>query len=482
MLILNYQQGKGGEKMIISDFLNMLLSGGLTTFVIVIILAILIVSYKKASPNEVLIITGGCLGKKGPYLIEDPETHTRVKVVKGGGAFVIPFIQQAEFQTLDTFNVDVSVEDIMTIDAVPVDASANALLRVGSTPELIAKAAEKTLGLSEEERQSQMIEVVRGGVREVLSGLTPKQANDRAEFQNQVRQSIEETFANLGLEITALQITKISDKNGYYDSLSAKEIADKRSYARQAKAEAEKEAQLVEVKNNQEAQEAQLQSKRYISDKTKETDVAIAQNDAQVQTEKAKAEQAYAIEKAVQEQTLKEKEIIVRENELKSTVIAQQNAEAQAVQIKAEADANALRIKAQADKDAQNLSTDANAYSIREQGQASADKIQVEGQANAKAQEAIAKALEQNGQVALAMAIIDKLPEISASYAQAVASIDQLTVFDGAAGVSGQTNEGLAQSLAFIKDATGIDVAELVNKRADGTTTLNRPVPVEENK
>ena len=103
-------------------------------------------------------------------------------------------------------------------------------------------------------------------------------------------------------------------------------------------------------------------------------------------------------------------------------------------------------------------------------------------EANAKAQEAIAKALEQNGQVALAMAIIDKLPEISASYAQAVASIDQLTVFDGAAGVSGQTNEGLAQSLAFIKDATGIDVAELVNKRADGTTTLNRPVPVEENK
>lgn len=186
--------------------------------------------------------------------------------------------------------------------------------------------------------------------------------------------------------------------------------------------------------------------------------MAIAQNDAQVQTEKAKAEQAYAIEKAIQEQTLKEKEIVVRENELKSTVIAQQNAEAQAVQIKAEADANALRIKAQA------------------------DKIQVEGQANAKAQEAIAKALEQNGQVALAMAIIDKLPEISASYAQAVASIDQLTVFDGAAGVSGQINEGLAQSLAFIKDATGIDVAELVNKRADGTTTLNRPVPVEEDK
>ena len=65
--------------MIISDFFNVLLSSGLTIFIIIIILAILIASYEKASPNEVLIITGGCLGKKGPYLIEDPETHTRVK-------------------------------------------------------------------------------------------------------------------------------------------------------------------------------------------------------------------------------------------------------------------------------------------------------------------------------------------------------------------------------------------------------------------
>lgn len=70
--------------MIISDFFNVLLSSGLTIFIIIIILAILIASYEKDSPNEVLIIIGGCLVKKGPYLIEDPETHTRVKVVKGG--------------------------------------------------------------------------------------------------------------------------------------------------------------------------------------------------------------------------------------------------------------------------------------------------------------------------------------------------------------------------------------------------------------
>ena len=55
-----------------------------------------------------------------------PKRIRASKSSRAGVVFVIPFIQQDEFQTLDTFNVDVSVEDIMTIDA-----SANALLRVG---------------------------------------------------------------------------------------------------------------------------------------------------------------------------------------------------------------------------------------------------------------------------------------------------------------------------------------------------------------
>lgn len=64
--------------MIISDFFNVLLSSGLTIFIIIIILAILIASYKKASPNEVLIITGGCLGKKGPYLPHIRKSHSSI--------------------------------------------------------------------------------------------------------------------------------------------------------------------------------------------------------------------------------------------------------------------------------------------------------------------------------------------------------------------------------------------------------------------
>lgn len=41
-------------------------------------------------------------------------------------------------------------------------------------------------------------------------------------------------------------------------------------------------------------------------------------------------------------------------------------------------------------------------------------------------------------------------------------------------------NTGFFQSSQFIKQATGIDIAEIVGKRADGRVSLNEPVPTKE--
>lgn len=75
------------------------------TLIAIVAILIVIVAiagcYRKVGPNQVLIITGGML--KGPYLTIVPETSTRVKVVKGGGVFVWPVIQQAQVINMDTF-------------------------------------------------------------------------------------------------------------------------------------------------------------------------------------------------------------------------------------------------------------------------------------------------------------------------------------------------------------------------------------------
>ena len=415
-------------------------------------------SYRKVGPNEVLVITGGFL--KGPFVQENPETHSKVKIVKGGGSFVWPIIQQAEIQTLDTFNIEAGVEDIKTISMVPVDAKANAVLRVGSSPESISIASEKILGLSPEQRDMQLTEVVKGGLREVLSELTPEEANKRKDFQAAVESSIKDTFAKLGLEITNLQITSIDDKNGYYESLAAPEISAKQAAAQKAKAENDKLARQAKAMNDQTATEAELEASQKIAAKEREVNVVKSEYTTDVQTAKAKADKAYQLKEADLQAEINRKNIDVERQRLEGTEITKANADKQKAIIEAEGEAT--RIKKVAD--------------------ANAEQIKVEGAAKAEAQEKIAQAFNNNSKELLAQALIKLLPEITSSYAEALGNVKSMTVFDGANGVGNQINAGLAQSLQVIKETTGIDLPDVIAKRAEGTTTLNEPVPVSEKK
>lgn len=435
--------------------------------VVVTILAAAVFSYKKVGPNEVLIVTGGML--HGPYVQENESTHTKVKVVKGGGTWVWPFVQQAEVQSLDTFNIPVTVEDIMTKDMVPVDVRATALLRVGSDPELIAIASEKTLGLDEKERDDQLTEIVKGGVREVLSGLTPMEANQRASFQDAVINAISDTFANLGLEITKLTITSISDKNGYFQSLYAKDVADKQASARQAQAEADKRASLTETRNDQETKEAQLAADREIASHQRDTDVAKAQFSADVEKQNAIADRAHDIADAEQQAIIAQKQIEVNKNQYEATTLTQARANAQKVQIDADAQSKQKRTLA-----------DADAYKTTKDGEANANKIEKVGAANASAQEAVANALKENGKDALTMKLIEILPDLVTASAKAMSSIDNLTVFNGSKGMMDSMNMPLAQSLDLIKKSTNLDVVDLLKQQARGTRTINGSVPVKE--
>lgn len=448
---------------------------GIIAFLIIIISIVLITAYKKVAPNEVLIVTGGFLA--GPYVQTNPQTHTKVKVVTGGGTFVIPIVQQSQIYSLDTFNIDVKVDDIMTKGAVPVDAAANAVLRPASEPELLAVAAQKIFGLSEEERRIQMEQVVLGGVREVLAGLTPIEANNRSNFASEIVSTIKPTFDNLGLEITALQITKLSDKHGYYESLSKPEIAKAASTARQETAKADKDATLVEAENTLKAQQGSLETEKQIALSEKEVKIAKSQYQKEININQQIAEQAGIITKTEQEAIIQEKQIAVRENELKATQITQQKAESEAKTIKANNDANIIKINANANAEAVKTQAVAESEKINKIGIANANAnaatIRETGKAQAEAQQKIAEALSKNGENAIVMEIIKQLPIISKAYADSISNIDNLTVFDGAKSVTNQLDAQMVQSSELIKKATGFDIFDYLNKRGNGVSDVN---------
>lgn len=446
---------------------------------VILLLIVMIVSYKKVGPNQVLFITGAFL-------------RGRVKVIKGGGAFVWPVLQQAQVQTLDTFNIDVSVSDIMTKTQVPVDVQATALLRVGSNVDMLATAAEKILGLDADERDEQLTEIVKGGLREVLTTLTPVEANDRGTFQEAVIKNITDTFANLGLEITKLTITSISDKNGYYKSLYTKDVEDKKAEARIATAEADKRASLAEATNEQEKQAAQLEAQKQIAANERDTKVAQAKYQAEVNQQNAIAQKAADIAAAEQQAIVEQKNAEVNKQQQQATTIVKANANAQQMQIMAEAaakkkeidaqaDANQVKINADAEANRRKQLADADAYGTKQNGEAEADKIAKTGTANANAQKAMQEALNsKQGQAAMQMAIIKMLPQLVEASAKAMANAKNLTIFNGAEGAGQMQSQAFAQTAKFVKDATGLDLVENLNKQADGKREINGSVPVKD--
>lgn len=467
--------------------------GSIAIFVIVFILImVLLKSYRKVGPNQVLFITGAFL-------------HGKVKVIKGGGAFVWPILQQAQIQTLDTFNIDVSVEDIMTKTQVPVDVKATALLRVGSSIDMLATAAEKILGLDAEERDEQLTEIVRGGLREVLTTLTPVEANDRGTFQSAVISNITDTFSNLGLEITKLTITSISDKNGYYKSLYTKDVEDKKADARIATAEADKRASLTEAQNEQEKQAAQLDAEKQIAANQRDTEVAKAKYQAEVNQQNAIANKAGEIADAEQQAIVEQKNAEVNKQRQQATTIVKANADAQELQIKADAnakqmeimananarkkqidadaDANQIKVSAGAEAEKRRQLADADAYGTKQNGEAEADKISKVGNANAAAQKAMQEALNsKQGQAAMQMAIIKMLPELVKASAESLANAKNLTIFNGAEGAGQMQSQAFTQTAKFVKDATGLDLVDNLNKQADGKRMIEGKLPVEEDK
>lgn len=452
--------------------------GIIIAVLLVLLIVLLISSYKKVGPNQVLFITGAFL--KG-----------RVKVIKGGGAFVWPVLQQAQVQTLDTFNIDVNVEDIMTNTSVPVDVKATALLRVGSSVDMLATAAEKILGLDAQERDEQLTEIVKGGLREVLTTLTPLEANNRATFQDAVINNITDTFSNLGLEITKLTITSISDKNGYYKSLYTKDVENKKADARIATAEADKRASLTEAQNEQEKQAAQLEAEKQIAANQRDTQVAKAKYQAEVNQQNAIAAKAAEIAAAEQQAIVEQKNAEVNKQQQQATTIVKANADAEQMQIiananakkkeiDAQANANQVKINADAEANKRRQLADADAYGTKQNGEAEADKIAKTGRANADAQKAMQEALNsKQGQAAMQMAIIKMLPQLVEASAKAVGNAKNLTIFNGAAGAGQMQGQAFTQTAKFIKDATGLDLVENLNKQADGKREINGAVPVE---
>ncbi|MFD1446474.1 flotillin family protein [Oceanobacillus profundus] len=469
----------------------------IVVFLLIALIAVFMTKYRTAGPDEALIVTGSYLGGKN---VHTDEAGNKIKIIRGGGTFVLPVFQQAEPLSLLSSKLEVSTPEVYTEQGVPVMADGTAIIKIGGSINEIATAAEQFLGKSRSDRENEAKEVLEGHLRSILGSMTVEEIyKNRDKFSQEVQRVASQDLAKMGLIIVSFTIKDVKDKNGYLDSLGKPRIAQVKRDADIATAEADKETRIKRAEAAKDAQKAELERSTEIAEAEKENQLKTAEYRREQDIAKARADQAYDYETArakqqVTEQEmqikiierqkqieLEEKEILRRERQYDSEVkkkadadryAVEQSAVAEKARQIAEADANQYRIESQAKAEAEQVRVDglAKADSQRAQGEAEAEIIRLKGIAEAEAKEKIAEAFEQFGQAAVLDMVMKMLPEYAKEIASPLANIDKITVVDtGSSGTDGGANKvtGYATNLMStlqesLKASSGIDVKDLL--------------------
>ncbi|CAM5180499.1 Flotillin OS=Ureibacillus acetophenoni OX=614649 GN=SAMN05877842_103218 PE=3 SV=1 [Ureibacillus acetophenoni] len=485
---------------------------GIAVFIILAIIGVYVARYKTVGPDEALIVTGSFLGSKN---VHKDDSGNRVKIIRGGGTFVFPVFQQAEYLSLLSSKLEVTTPEVYTEQGVPVMADGTAIIKIGGSISEIATAAEQFLGKNVQDRENEAKEVLEGHLRSILGSMTVEEIyKNRDKFSQEVQRVASQDLAKMGLIIVSFTIKDVRDKNGYLDSLGKPRIAQVKRDADIATAEAEKETRIKKAEAEKEAQKAELQRATEIAEAEKENQLKVAEFRREQDIARARADQAYELEtaRAKQEVTeqemqvqiierqkqieLEEKEILRRERQYDSEVkkkadadryAIEQNAAAQKMKELAQADAEKYRIEARAKAEAEKIRLDglAKADAERAQGETEAEIIRLKGLAEAEAKRKIAEAFEQYGQAAVLDMLVRMLPQYAKEIASPLSNIDKITVVDTGNGEGGGANRVTSYATNLmstlqetLKASSGIDVKELIENFA-GKRTVNTPIELE---
>ncbi|TCP53359.1 flotillin [Tumebacillus sp. BK434] len=466
--------------------------------------------YKTVGPDEAMIVTGSFLGNKN---VLTDESGRKIKIVRGGGAFILPIFQQAEFLSLLSHKLDVSTPEVYTEQGVPVMADGVAIIKIGGSVEDIATAAEQFMGKPVDALKSEAQEVLEGHLRAILGTMTVEEVyRNRDKFAQEVQGVAARDLKKMGLQIVSFTIKDVRDKHGYLEALGKPRIAAVKRDAEIAEAEAVRDARIQKALAEEHGQKAELVRDTNIAEAAKEKELKVASFKKDQDMAKAEADQAYHIQEArakqqvVEEQMkielvrkereidLETKEIVRRERQYDAEVKKKADADRYAVEQSAEADkarrmreADAMQYKieaeAKANAEQKRLEGLAIAEAERAKGTADAEVIRLRGLAEAEAKEKLAEAFEKFGQAAILDIIVKMLPELAGKISEPIGKIDKLTVVDtgkgeGAARVSNYVTELMATAPQMLKDVSGLDLEAMIKglTQRGGTNAVQKVI------
>lgn len=501
-----------------------LIVGGIGVGLIILLILVFIARYRTAGPDEALIVTGSALGN-GKNVVSSDDGK-KIKIIRGGGTFVVPVLQQHEALSLLNHKLEVGTRNTYTKQGVPVTVNGVSIIKVGSSIEEVSTAAEQYLGKTPEDLRLEAREVLEGHLRAILSAMTVEDIySNREKFAQSVQEVASTDLKKMGLRIVSFTIKEISDDNGYLTALGQPQIAAVKRDAAIASANADKDSRIQKAEAEKEAKESEYRRLAEIAEAEKEKELKVQSYKREQEQAKADADIAYELQQAKAQQhvteeqmrvkiierekqiELEEKEIARREKQYDAEVKKKADADRYAIEKEAEANRFAVEQKAEADKVREMRQAEAQQFKIESEakgraaevrvqglakaevekaqgvahaeaekvkGEAEAEVIRLKGLAEAEAKQKIAEAFELYGQAAVLDMVVRMLPSYAKEIAAPLGNIDKITVVDtggsgkngGAGKVAGYATDLMATMQETLKASSGLDLKELVESFA----------------
>lgn len=345
------------------------------------------------SPDEAMLISGskGRGDGAAPY-----------KIVTGHGAFVLPFRSKASFLTLSMQEAEV-LEPCVTQQGITLAVKAVIAFKVGNDRESIVNAA--TRFLADENQMPRLTgRIFAGHLRSIVGSMTVEDLiRERQKLAQEVLDQSKPEMATLGLVVDSLQIESIDDQgSGYIKALSQPHVAA-----------VNRTAAIAQSAADQAAAQARQESDRNQAEYARQTSVARAQYDAEVEAAQAKAAQAGPLAAAQAQQ-----DVLAEQAK-----VAERNAELRQQQLLAE---------------------------VVRPAEAEAERIKTLATAEATATRVRADAVATNDRVALDQQLINLLPELVEGMSKGLAQAN-ITVLNGAEGYNDTVSGLVGQSMAILE-------------------------------
>lgn len=455
--------------------------GGLLVVVLFLLISVFVSRYVKVGPDEALIVSG-----RKKRLASGQVVGFRI--VRGGATFVWPIFEIAKTISLRIMPLDVN-SSAYTSQGVQVTVDGIAQVKIDSSEEAIATAAEQFLSLKEDEIRRIATQTLEGHLRSIVGNLTVEEINqNRDAFAQKVQELAAGDLANMGLKIISFTIREIADKNGYLESLGKAQIARVQRDAVIGQAEAKRDADIKSAEAMQAGQTAKYLAETKVAEANRDKEMKVADYQASINERKAESDLSYdkkkfVIEQEVQAEAMKveivkkqkeielqEQEAMRKEKELEATV--KKPAEAQRFKTEIEAEAERIKRAKEAEGQASAIKAEglAKAEAIRAAGLAEAEIIKAKGEAEAVAMTKKAEAYKLFNDAAMAQMIIEKLPEIASAVAQPLAKTEKIVMIgdSGASKLTKDITNVMAQLPETVKSLTGVDLTNIIKNYADG--------------